>query len=179
MKDPKNQSKQEKTAKGLLGKIEAIDKKLNLFSILGKSLPAFIISSGALLVSILYMSSVAYVNETPAELPQTGSADEILATESFIILYPEESSEISLPSEIVGLSLDGFYTMNEEVSFIAREAGKTTRIVGIGEKGEGVGEYKANWENMSPGTYTIWAQIDSPDGTKLKSEEISVEVVQR
>lgn len=174
MKKQEKLKQEGKSIGGLLAKINRLEKKLDLLNTLGKTMPVVIISAGSILGSLVYLSSVATFPENTSQLPQTGEETQI--TEDFIILYPEYYSEITLPDEVIGLSINGFYTTGEKVTFYAQKSGEENIEIGSGEKDLEDGEYKTIWENAASGTYTLWAEIETLNGTKTCSTSISVNV---
>ncbi len=172
MKKNSSEKKQEKKSiGGLLEKIERIEKKLDLMNIMGKTMPVVIICAGSILGSLVYLSSVSYYPEGNIELPQTGEGT---TTENFTILYPEYYSEITLPDDIYGLSTEGFLPNTEKVIFYAQKLSSDPFEIGIGEKTTETGQYMVSWQNSEPGTYYLWAEIESIDGSKKITSPITV-----
>ncbi|MFC1780510.1 hypothetical protein ACFLY9_02350 [Patescibacteria group bacterium] len=174
--DPKTERKvvrkEKKSISGLLAKIERLEKKLDILNTMGKTVPVMILSIGAILGSVVFLSSVAQYPETTFNLPETGEE----VTEDFIMLYPEHYSSLTLPDEVIGLSLNGFYTNNEVIKFFAQKTGEEKVEISIASKESESGEYKADWESATAGSYTIWAEIESLEGSVVQSESIVVEI---
>jgi hypothetical protein len=168
----KSKRKEKKSISGLLAKIERLEKKLDILNTMGKIVPVMILSIGAILGSVVFLSSVAQYPETTFNLPETGEE----VTEDFIMLYPEHYSSLTLPDEVIGLSLDDFYTNEEVVRFYAQKSGEEKIEIGTAEQGNETGEYKTNWESATTGSYTVWSEIESLDGSIVRSESVVVEV---
>lgn len=158
---------------GLLAKIDKIEKKLNLLSTMGKTMPVIVLSTGAILGSLIYLLSVATVPET-SQLPATGEEENI--TNNFVMLYPENYSATTLPDDVIGLSLEGFYDELTQVTFHAQKAGDEIIDIGVGEKGSETGEYKTTWQNAPRGKYYIWAKITHESGLEYKSASVVVDI---
>ena len=86
---------------GLIAKIEEIDKKLELFKTMNRTMPVMILVTLGILTATVYLSAVATVpttdSETVAELPETGESDDdndFLLTQNLKIISPTEQ-EIS------------------------------------------------------------------------------------
>lgn len=175
MKKNKNEpQKKEPSLGGLFAKIDRIERKLNLLTILGKTMPVIILSSGAILASLLYLMTNATIPLSTTELPQTG--DEIAVTNDFIILYPENYSSTSLPDEVVGLSLKGFYDDLTKVGFFAQKSGEDIIEIGEGEKGSESGEYRTSWTGATTGRYYLWTKITRESGVEYKSASVIVDI---
>ena len=157
----------------LLSKIERLDKKLDLFNILGRAMPAVILSSGSILGTIVFLLSVATVPEVTS-LPETG--EETSITEDFVILYPENYTYTTLPDDVVGLSTEGFYDdLTRVVFFAQKEDGKIVEI-GEGQKGSENGEYRTVWSDTTAGKYYLWAKIIYESGVEYKSTSVIVQI---
>ncbi len=172
-KPKKINSKDKDSIQGLLAQIDRIEKKLNLLSTLGKAMPSLIISTIAILLSVTFLSFTANIQESinQEELPQTG--EEI--TTNFVILYPEDRSSISLPDQVIGLSLDGFLSEDRKVIFYAKSETGVISKIGQAERGIEQGKYQTYWDYTLPGKYLIWAEI-SKDGIIQKSQKIEVNI---
>ncbi|MBU0975552.1 MAG: hypothetical protein ABIE03_06705 [Patescibacteria group bacterium] len=166
-------TKKEKSIGGLLERIARIEKKLDIINSLSKTMPIVVISTGMLLGSLLYLSSVAFIPNSSFELPQTG--DEKTITEDFVLIYPEQYSTITLPDEVVGLSLESFYSKDTKVAFYVKNSSGETFEIGLGEKGTEDGEYKTYWSKYAAGRYEMWVEITHPDGTVEKTETTIVD----
>lgn len=163
---------------GLFEQLERIDKKLDLFNILGKSMPAVLIATTAILGSVAYVSSVANIPTTPVELPQTGEeVEDTAVTESFIILRPEYRSTMSLPATVSGIHVDGFYPDDYTIEFFVQKEQGLVRSIGTGEKADEIGVYETIWEEATRGKYYVWAEISQTDGTVHSSAKIVVNVI--
>jgi len=170
----KRQVKKSDAPGTLLAKIERLERKLDLLNTLSKTMPVIIISTGAILGSLIYLLSVATIPETSSQLPTTG--EELTITNDFVILYPEYYSSISLPDEAIGLAINGFYADSTEVKFFAQKQGEDIIEIGKAQKGSDAGEYKATWESTDAGRYFLWAKISEEDGTEYKSTSIIVDI---
>ncbi|MDD3648161.1 MAG: hypothetical protein PHS44_06730 [Candidatus Dojkabacteria bacterium] len=166
-------SKEKKSISGLLERIARIEKKLDILNSLSKTMPVVVIGTAVLLGSLLYLSSVAFIPDSTFTLPQTG--EETTITKDFILIYPEQYSTITLPDEVVGLSLNGFYPKDTEVTFVVKNSLEETFEIGLGEKGTEEGEYKTYWSKYAAGKYDVWVEITQPDGTKEKTETVTVD----
>lgn len=175
MSKKKKRKKEEESVSGLLAKIERIEEKLNLLSVMGKSMPVIILTTIAILGSVTYLLTVSEVPQTDqlqGELPQTGSYEK---TEDFVLLYPEQGAEITLPDKVKGLSLDGFYADNTVVTFFAQKKSGSTFTLGTAQKGYEPGEYKINWQAAPEGEYFLWATIQSGQQI-VQSETIEISI---
>lgn len=159
---------------GLLAKIEKLEKKLDLLNTLGKTMPVIILSSGAILGAIVYLSSVATIPDTTSTLPETG--EEATLTEDFVILYPEYYTSVTLPDKVSGLSINGFYSDLTQVTFIAQKQGASAIEIGIGQKGSERGEYTTTWTSATEGRYFLWAEITHESGAEYKSDYIIIDI---
>jgi hypothetical protein len=174
MQKNKKDREEKNSIGGLLAKIDKIDRKLNLFSTLGKTMPAIVLSSGAILGALVYLISIATVPDTTTELPATGG--EIEVTNDFVILYPENYSSTSLPDEVKGLSLNGFYDDLTRVTFLAQKYGGDEIEIGEGTKGSEAGEYTTTWASADAGKYYVWAKITKESGLEYKSASVIVNI---
>lgn len=175
-KDKNGKSKEEKKESigGLLATLERIDKKLNLFNTMNKTMPAMLLATAAILTAVVYVNRVAYIPDTQITLPQTG--EDSTVTQEFIILYPEYRSTITLPDTLVGLALNGFYTDNTAIEFFVQSEQGVTTSLGIASKGSVEGEYFVKWNGAESGSYTLWAELLKPGETSIQSPTVGFNV---
>jgi hypothetical protein len=177
MKKEKQQAKkqpQKESIGGLLATLERIDKKLNLFSTMNKTMPAVLLASVAVLTAVFYVRSVAYIPDTTNLLPETG--EEAETTQDFVILYPEYRSSMALPDTVVGLAKSGFYSESTTVEFFIEDSNGHVTSIGIAEKGTVGGEYFVLWDAAAEGSYKLWAEITPQGETTVQSPTVSFEV---
>lgn len=136
-----------------------MEKKLDLFNVLDKSMPAVLLSSIAILGSIIYLSSVATIPDTTIELPKTG--EEIPITEDFVFIYPELYSTISPPDQVSGLYVGSETIIQVEI--FTQKSGESPVSLGLAKTGTEKGEYIATWESAETGTYYLWAEVTYED----------------
>jgi len=172
-KSPKSKSASSPSLKKPSNILEKIDEKLDLYNILGKTMPVIILFAGSILWSLFYLGMNATVPEATTELPVTG--EELEETDEFSIIYPENNSSISIPDKIIGTFSNESTTSYTSIKYYSESSQGE-----IEELGEAVwtGDeyYEISWTTAVTGRYNLWAEIVKEDTLKVKSASIIVDV---
>jgi len=171
-KSPKSKSASKPSFNKPANIIEKIDKKLDLFNILGKTMPVIILTSGSILWSLFYMSLHATVPET-TELPITG--EEIQETEESAIIYPENNSDITLPDKIIGKFTEDSTLSYSKIKYYYENSDGEVEEIGEATSNEN-SQFEADWTSATSGSYNLWAEIEKEDSDKVKTASIIVNV---
>lgn len=95
---------------------------------------------------------------------------------SFKIILPVEGVAVELPTLVVGVNQEGYFTRGEQVEFFAKHQDLgIEKSLGIGQKGAGRGEYQVIWEGgpeFPSGAWEIYAVIFYPDSSAAQVSPI-------
>jgi len=174
-KTTNSKDKKPQTVESLIDKLARIDKKLDLFFTLSKSMPAIFIASFGILFTTVYLSSVAKKSTNDFTLPETG--EEIEYTENFKILLPEAGSKITLPYEILVVSMEGTL-QNHKIEIFRKTENNEAIKIGEPYVGTARGEYRLFWNENTSGTKTIFVKaIDLETGKETQSPSYQITIL--
>ena len=154
----------------LLERLKRIEKKLDVFNTMSKTMPVLLVFSIAMVTFVGFTGMTTQSIES--NLPETG----VQTTEKLKIVYPEENVATSTPVDIIVLSADGFYSQDIILTCFSQSESGITEEIGEMQRGETAGEYRIRWENVISGAYSLWVEVEDSYGNIEKSENVIINV---